>query len=75
MKTYGGVDILFHVFLTAALVVSGPLQAPEKESLVFTGKEAGWARAPAWTKYRKTLHLMGLELQPFRRSSRTRDRI
>jgi hypothetical protein len=49
MKTYGGVGVWIHVFLT--LEVSGELHAPAallpgKEPPAPIGQEAGWAPEP-----------------------------
>jgi hypothetical protein len=68
MKTYGGVDVQIHVFLTSAqFVVSGQHHTPAalppgEEPPVPIGKEAGWAREPVWTTWR------GEESYPYRDS-------
>jgi hypothetical protein len=52
MKTYGGVDVQIHIFLTSALVggewsASRPGRfTPGKEAPVTTGQEDGWTPEP-----------------------------
>jgi hypothetical protein len=72
MKTYRGVDVYIHVFLTLTLVGgkwsasrSGP-PPPGKEFPVTTGLEARWAGEPVWPTWRKVLPLLGFALQPYR---------
>jgi hypothetical protein len=57
MKTYGGVDVKTHVFLTSALV-GGEWSASRPDSFtpgenppVPIGYEAGWAPEPVWTTW------------------------
>lgn len=55
MRTYGGVAVWIHVFLTSALV-GGEWAAllpvrfiPGRAPQLLTGQEAGWDPEPLWT--------------------------
>jgi hypothetical protein len=66
MKTFGGVKVLLHIFLTLAgkLYTLATLPA-EKVPLVSTGEEAGWAQSPSGgcREERNLMSLLGIELQ------------
>jgi hypothetical protein len=59
MKTYGGVDVVIHVFLTSALLVRDLLASrpdrfiPAEKHLVSIGYGAGWAPEPACTTWNR----------------------
>jgi hypothetical protein len=55
MKTYGGVDVWIHIFLTSTLA-GGKWSTsrlgkftPKERAPVPIGQEAGWAPKPVWT--------------------------
>jgi hypothetical protein len=79
MKTFGGVDILIHVFLTSALVegewsASRPCRFTIGESVPSTHWVGGWVGPRAGlddVEKRKFLTLLRLELRPLSRPSRS----
>jgi hypothetical protein len=66
MKTYERVEVQLHAFLTSALHgVSLPgLFIPEREALVTTVYEAGWASDLVWTRLGRKKSLFLLETEP-----------
>jgi hypothetical protein len=70
MKAYGGADVQTHIFSTSALSgsewsASHPCHfTPGKKPPVPIVEETGWTPEPVWTKWRKFLTLLGLELRP-----------
>jgi hypothetical protein len=56
MKSYRGVDVYIHIFLTSALLRgewSPAALSPGKEPPVSIGYEAVWAPEPVWTTQRR----------------------
>jgi hypothetical protein len=74
MKTYGGVDVLTHVFLTSALAGSEWLASRPGRFTPGTHWIGGWVGPRAGLDYMekwKFLTLPGLELQPLGRPARS----
>jgi hypothetical protein len=79
MKAYGGVDVLFHIFLTLALVggewsTSRPYRFTPRETAPGTQWIGGWVAPRASlddVEKKKFLTLPGLELRPLGRPARS----
>jgi hypothetical protein len=79
MKTYGGVDVQIHIFLTSALVggewsASRPGRFTPRERAPGTHWIGGWVGPRAGlddVDKRNFLTLLGLELRPIGRPSRS----
>jgi hypothetical protein len=79
MKTYGGVDVEIHIFLTSALAggewsASRPCRFNPGESATGTHWIGGWVDPIVGlddVKKRKFLTLPGLELRPLGRPARS----
>jgi hypothetical protein len=79
MKTYGGVDVQIHVFLTSALIggewsASRPCRFTHRERTPDIHSIGGWVNPTAGlddVEKRKFFTLPGLELQPFGRPARS----
>jgi hypothetical protein len=78
MKTYGGVDVYIHIFLTSALfggecLASPPATLPPEKESPCTHWIGGWVGPRTGlddVEKRKFLTLSGLELRPLGRPAR-----
>jgi hypothetical protein len=79
MKTYGGVDVQMHIFLTSALV-GGEWSASRLGCFITGEKAPGNHRIGGWVcprtgldnmEKRKVLSLQGLKLRPLGRPARS----